>query len=64
MRRRDGFSPACIAIALILATANHVKAQAWVPPGGEGFISFIYQRIDNTGHPPAPTVFLCQKIAA
>jgi len=50
MRRRDGFSPACIAIALILATANHVKAQAWVPPGGEGFISFIYQRIDNTGH--------------
>jgi hypothetical protein len=50
MSRRDGFSPACKAIALFLATANHAKAQAWVPPRGEGSISFSYQRIDNTGH--------------
>jgi hypothetical protein len=27
-----------------------VRAQAWVPPSGEGSISFSYQRIDNTGH--------------
>jgi hypothetical protein len=47
--RRDGFSPACLAIALFL-TANHAKAQAWVPPQGEGSISLSYQRIDNTGH--------------
>ncbi len=50
MRRRDGFSPACMTIALVLATANHAKAQAWVPPSGEGSVGFIYQRIDNTGH--------------
>ena len=50
MRRRGGFSSACMAIALFLATANHAKAQAWVPPAGEGSIGFIYQRIDNTGH--------------
>ena len=47
--RRDGFSLACLAIALCL-TANHAKAQAWVLPPGEGSISFSYQRIDNTGH--------------
>jgi hypothetical protein len=47
--RRDGFSPVCLAIALFL-TAAHAKAQAWVPPGGEGSISLSYQRIDNTGH--------------
>ena len=47
--RRDGFSLACLAIALFL-TANHAKAQAWVPPQGEGSISLSYQRIDNTGH--------------
>jgi hypothetical protein len=50
MRRRDGFSSAGMAIALFLATANHAKAQAWVLPGGVGTISFVYQRIDNTGH--------------
>jgi hypothetical protein len=33
-----------------VTNANHAKAQAWVPPSGEGSISFTYQRIDNTGH--------------
>ena len=47
---RDGFSPACLAIALFLTTANHAQAQAWVPPRGEGSISFSFQRLDNTGH--------------
>jgi hypothetical protein len=50
MRRRDGFSSACISTALYLVAASHAKAQAWVPPGGEGSITFSYQRIDNTGH--------------
>jgi hypothetical protein len=50
MRRRDAFSPACVAVALFLATANHAGAQAWVPPRGEGSISLTSQRIDNTGH--------------
>ncbi len=48
--RRDGFSLACLAIALFLTAANHAKAQAWVAPQGEGSISLSYQRIDNTGH--------------
>lgn len=39
-----------MAIALFLAAANHARAQAWVPPRGEGSITFTYQRIDNTGH--------------
>lgn len=30
--------------------ANSANAQAWVLPGGEGNITFTYQRIDNTGH--------------
>jgi hypothetical protein len=50
MKRRCDFSPACIAIAVLLATANHAKAQAWVPLRGEGSVSVSYQRIDNTGH--------------
>ena len=50
MKRRNGFSSACVAIVLFLATADHAKAQAWVLPRGEGALSFIYQRIDNTGH--------------
>ena len=49
-RCRDGFPPAFLAIALFLTTADHAKAQAWVPPSGEGSISVTYQRIDNTGH--------------
>src|SRR6202140_2377731 len=50
MRRRDAFPPACVAVALFMATANHAGAQAWVPPRGEGSISLTSQRIDNTGH--------------
>src|SRR5579863_757619 len=29
---------------------SHVLAQAWLPPAGDGSVSFTYQRIDNTGH--------------
>ncbi|MBZ5620526.1 MAG: hypothetical protein LAQ69_17640 [Acidobacteriia bacterium] len=39
-----------MAMALWLTTTNPAKAQAWVPPRGEGSISFTYQTIDNTGH--------------
>src|SRR6476469_2912830 len=39
-----------LALASFVTTANDAKAQAWVLPGGEGAISFAYQRIDNTGH--------------
>src|ERR1700722_13765730 len=50
MRRRDGFSSVCISTALCLVAASHARGQAWVPPSGEGSITFSYQRIDNTGH--------------
>src|SRR5579863_3280880 len=49
MRRHDG-SPAAIGFVLLLATANHARAQAWVLPQGEGAVGFTYQAIDNTGH--------------
>ena len=49
-RRPGGFSSACVVIAIFLGTAKQTKAQAWAPPRGDGSITFIYQRIDNTGH--------------
>ena len=49
MMRRCGFS--CVtAVTLLVIAANDAKPQAWVLPRGEGAVSFIYQRIDNTGH--------------
>jgi len=36
--------------AILLAIAANAFAQAWVPPAGEGSVSFSYQRIENTGH--------------
>jgi len=33
-----------------MIAANDAKAQAWVLPRGEGAVSFIYQRLDITGH--------------
>ena len=50
MRRRGGLSPACTAIALFLAIANHANAQAWVLPQGDGAVTLSYQTIGNTGH--------------
>ena len=37
-------------VASALLCASHAFAQAWLPPEGEGSVSFSYQRIDNTGH--------------
>jgi hypothetical protein len=49
MRWCGSFS--CFTAAVLWATAaNDANAQAWVLPGGEGAITFTYQRIDNTGH--------------
>lgn len=47
MRRGNYFY--IVAVALLVA-AHDAKAQAWVLPRGEGAISFIWQRIDTTGH--------------
>lgn len=47
MRCRRGLL--IVAVLLVMASAT-ARAQAWVLPGGEGTVSFIYQRIDNTGH--------------
>jgi hypothetical protein len=39
-----------IAVTLFVAGADYGRAQVWVPPRGEGSVSFTYQRINNTGH--------------
>ena len=49
MRGHGGFSFVTTAWLLVTA-ANQVKAQALTLPGGEGYIGFTYQMIDNTGH--------------
>lgn len=36
--------------ALAMLCPSCVFAQAWLPPAGDGAVSFSYQRIDNTGH--------------
>lgn len=51
-------TPVCIAVALLLAVPHRAQAQAWAPPGGVGSISFIYERIDNTGHRRSKGVLL------
>jgi hypothetical protein len=37
-------------VAGLLAMSISVSAQAWTPPAGVGSITFVSQRIDNTGH--------------
>lgn len=41
---------AVLALALSVGIVWQARGQAWVPPAGEGSVSFSYQRIDNTGH--------------
>ena len=55
MRRPDRVPkrvPVRILIALVVsfAGAQSAFAQAWVPPGGVGVVTFVYQDIDNTNH--------------
>ncbi len=47
----DG-SPRSAVLVLVLSIGIvwQARGQAWVPPAGEGSVSFSYQRIDNTGH--------------
>src|SRR5262245_6253011 len=37
-------------VIALLSAITQAHAQAWVPPRGEGSVSFVYQRINNTGH--------------
>jgi hypothetical protein len=39
-----------MAAALWAITATNARSQAWVLPRGQGIVTFIFQRIDNTGH--------------
>lgn len=39
-----------IVVAIVIGTASHAAAQAWVPPKGEGTVSFTYQTYHHTGH--------------
>lgn len=53
MDRRRGRStaiPLALTVWIFFATDRQGAAQAWVPPSGEGDITFFYQRISNTGH--------------
>jgi hypothetical protein len=41
---------AVLVLILSIGIAWQARGQAWVPPTGEGAVSFSYQQIDNTGH--------------
>jgi hypothetical protein len=53
MLRSRALSRRVLALALFLAlivSARPLAAQAWVPPAGSGSVTFLIQKIDNTGH--------------
>jgi hypothetical protein len=41
---------AWLAVLAVAVSPPSAFAQAWVPPGGVGVVSLVYQDIDNTGH--------------
>lgn len=41
---------AVLVLVLSIGVVWQARGQAWVPPAGDGAVSFSYQRIDNTGH--------------
>jgi hypothetical protein len=51
-RRRSAVRGArsLLSIAWLAACADTASAQAWVPPGGVGIVSVVYQGISNTNH--------------